>query len=550
MTSSDSASHLLFVSLSLAIIPLAGVVFSIYWTYSKWLESPFRGLPYPPGPPAKNIISGNSNDIPLSRHWHTYANWAKIYGDIIHFRIYGQHTIILNSVEDVREMFEQRAGLYSDRPKNVMVDLMGWDFNVNLMAYGDNWRRHRRLCQQIFRPKSSLAYRTIQTQKVHRMLSDLLNRPEHFATHCRTTAAATIMSTMYGHDVSSSTEDDHVKRAEQSVGMLSDALLPGAAIVNAIPALRYLPAWSPGVDFKRLALEAKELNQQLQDAPIAFVKKGIMKGTSGPSVVSDLLETCYMQRDYDVIKGVAATSYTAGIEPTASSITTFFLSMAIYPDAQRKAQDEIDRVIGSNRLPTYDDRKSLPYVEALYREVLRWGPPSPLNTAHTATEDDIYNGYFIPRGATIIANIWAMTRNEDKYPNPDTFMPERFIDEHGNLNDDDMMIVFGFGRRICPGRHMASATIWLSIVSILATLNIRKMKDARGNDIPLDGKYSDRMIRSGAGCLVFFSVESDLMSLYLSYPLPFECSITPRSIITKQLIQDAALRETSPRQRE
>jgi cytochrome P450 len=527
MTSADSESNQrLFVSLSLAIIPLAGLVCSIYLTYIRWLASPFRGLPYPPGPLPKNIISGNSGDIPLSQPWHTYAKWAKVYGDIFHFRIYGQHTIILNSVNDAQELFEKRAGVYSDRPKNVMVNLMGWDFNVNLMAYGDNWRRHRRLCQQLFRPKASLAYQTIQTQEIHKMLHGLLDCPEHFVTHCRTTVAATIMSTMYGHDVLSSADDNYVKSAEQSVGLLSDALLPGAAIVNAIPALRYLPDWLPGLDFKfkQLALEVKELTLQLQDAPIDFVNKGIVKGTSGPSVVSDLLENCYTQADYDRIKQVAATSYTAGIEPTTSSIITFFLSMAMYPDAQRKARDEIDRVVGSSRLPTYDDRTSLPYVEALYREVMRWGPPSPLNTAHTTAKDDIYKGYLIPKGSTIIANIWAMTRNEDKYRKPDSFMPERFIDEHGNLNDDDMILVFGFGRRICPGRHMASATIWLSIVSILATFNIQKTKDARGNDIPLDGKYTDRMIGS---C-----------------PLPFECSITPRSITTKQLIQEA-LRDTS-----
>lgn len=77
---SDSGSHLLFVSLSLAVLPLVGVVFSIYLTYSRWLESPFRGLPYPPGPLSKNIISGNSGDIPLSRPWQTYAKWTKIYG--------------------------------------------------------------------------------------------------------------------------------------------------------------------------------------------------------------------------------------------------------------------------------------------------------------------------------------------------------------------------------------------------------------------------------------------------------------------------------------
>lgn len=78
MTSSES--HLLLVSLSLAVLPLAGVVFSIYLAYRQWHDSPFRGLPYPPGPVPKNILSGNSSDIPLSRPWHTYASWAKIYG--------------------------------------------------------------------------------------------------------------------------------------------------------------------------------------------------------------------------------------------------------------------------------------------------------------------------------------------------------------------------------------------------------------------------------------------------------------------------------------
>jgi cytochrome P450 len=78
--------------------------------------------------------------------------------------------------------------------------------------------------------------------------------------------------------------------------------------------------------------------------------------------------------------------------------------MALYPDAQKKAQDEIDRVVGSNRLPSYADRTSLSYVEALYREVMRWRPPSPLNTAHTTIEDDIYRGYFIPKGKTFITH--------------------------------------------------------------------------------------------------------------------------------------------------
>ena len=72
--------------------------------------------------------------------------------------------------------------------------------------------------------------------------------------------------------------------------------------------------------------------------------------------------------------------------------------MAMYPDVQKKAQEEIDNVVGSERLVTFDDRASLPYIEAIYREVMRWQPVTPLGLAHSTSEDDIYKGFYIPKG--------------------------------------------------------------------------------------------------------------------------------------------------------
>ncbi|KAG6886455.1 hypothetical protein C0992_003898 [Termitomyces sp. T32_za158] len=134
-------------------------------------------------------------------------------------------------------------------------------------------------------------------------------------------------------------------------------------------------------------------------------------------------------------------------------------------EAQQKAQDEIDAVIGTNRLPDFSDRPNLPYVEALFREVMRWHPVLPLGVSHAASEDDIYEGYFIPKGlldslhCTDLSfdfrdNCYikymvcgAMTHDETQYPQPDLFLPERFFDENGRLNNDDAVLAFGFGRR-------------------------------------------------------------------------------------------------------
>ncbi|KDR82572.1 hypothetical protein GALMADRAFT_237960 [Galerina marginata CBS 339.88] len=512
MTLSD-----LTVSLLLAVLPICGVIFGLYSTYRKWLDSPLRNLAYPPGPPAA-ILLGNSMKLPFSQAWVTYADWAKEYGDIMYLNIYGQHTIILNSVDDAVELFERRSRHYSDRPKNTIIDLMGWDFNVTFMPYGEQWRFHRRLLQQCFRSKASVVYQPIQTAKVHDLLYDLLTAPAGFRAHCKKATTAIIMAILYGHDLTPETSNYFSGLAEKAVAKLEGSLVPGAIVANYIPVLRYLPAWFPGAAFKHLAAEVKVLTSQMQEVPMDFVGKGLLKGTATPSLVSDLLENCYVQREYDMIKRVAASSYASGADTTVSPLLTFFLAMALFPAAQKKAQDEIDKVLGLDRLPNFADRPALPCVEALYREVTRWKPVTPLNTAHMATDDDVYKGYYIPKGSTIIANTWAMTRNEEKYPNPETFDPDRFLDKEGRLNDDNMVLNFGFGRRICPGRHLASATIWLTIVSVLATFDIRKKKDINGREIPIEGKYTDELV---------------------SHPHPFECSITPRRGNTGKLVRDA-----------
>lgn len=72
--------------------------------------------------------------------------------------------------------------------------------------------------------------------------------------------------------------------------------------------------------------------------------------------------------------------------------------MTLFPDAQRQAKEEIDAIIGLERLITYDDRLSLPYVEAMYREVMRWRPVVPLSVFHACSSDDVYRGFYISKG--------------------------------------------------------------------------------------------------------------------------------------------------------
>ncbi|KAK1220151.1 hypothetical protein PQX77_017099, partial [Marasmius sp. AFHP31] len=122
--------------------------------------------------------------------------------------------------------------------------------------------------------------------------------------------------------------------------------------------------------------------------------------------------------------------------------------MTLYPEYQRKAQEEIDRVVGGSRLPDHRDRESLIYLEAISREVQRWQTIGPTGIVHFIHVEDEYRGYRIPKNSTVVPNLWAVLHDEKMYPDPYTFNPDRWIKD-GKINTEirDTTVGFGFGRR-------------------------------------------------------------------------------------------------------
>jgi len=190
------------------------------------------------------------------------------------------------------------------------------------------------------------------------------------------------------------------------------------------------------------------------------------------------------------------------------------VAMLLHPDIQKRAQAELDSVTGRERLPTFDDRARLPFVDAVCKEILRWHPITPVGVPHTVTKDDIYAGFFIPKGAMVIGNTWSILHDSALYPEPDLFKPERFLNPDGSLLDDPVLTsAFGFGKRICPGRHFVDTTLFISIASLFSVFNIKR--GGQGGDKLSDYTY--------AGGLV-------------SFLDPFPCSFIPRDSKARELI--------------
>ncbi|KDQ06236.1 hypothetical protein BOTBODRAFT_141195 [Botryobasidium botryosum FD-172 SS1] len=500
----ETLTTLITIALGLALL--------VVYRRKTSLSNP-RRLPPPPGP-KPDLIIGNARHIPPTNAWLTFTEWKKTYGDIVHLEVPGQHIIVINSYKVASKLLGQKLA-YADRPAFQMVgELMGWSRMVSLMRYGDGWKRRRKLIHPAMHKTAIKVHWPEQQREARELLRNLCERPNDFMKDIRTTIGKLIMLAVYGISVKSA-EDKYIVMAEKALATVAQVASLGNSLVNIFPILKFVPQWFPGAGFKRRALAWRVTTEKMVDYPFAEVKQKLASGTATPSFTANALQNGGVT-DEDV-KWASGTMYAAGSDTTGTLLSSFVLAMALYPDVQRKAQAELDRVTQKQRLPTFLDRPDLPYIECLIKELLRWSVITPLSVPHALSEDDYYEGYWIPKGSTILPNVWAFSKDADMYPEPEQFIPERFEGEAGKKVLDPTNYAFGFGRRICAGQNFADAVLYISIVSILAAINISKHRDESGNEVEPEVSYSAGMINQVN---------------------PFKCSIKPRSDAARVLMQE------------
>ncbi|KAG1732053.1 cytochrome P450 [Suillus lakei] len=469
----------------LAGIPLSFVAVAVL---RRFIKNRQNKSSLPPGPAPLPLL-GSVLSVDAKEPWLTYTEWCATYGDLVFVRILDQEVVVVNSQHIAEALMDKRSRIYSDRPYLATLEPYGWSVNFSFMRYGDEWRLCRRLFHQTFRPESAVKFRPMQIRRARQMVVNLIDEPQHYYNHFATFSLSVVMSTVYDYDTSA--------RDDPMVQTVIKALIPGltlltperAMMLKTFPFLLKLPDWCWGSSIKRGARASTERVNKMTNVPFQYVQQH-MADLAQTSMVAENLRRMEMQEEAakpafeNALKKAATTAIVASYETTAATSMVFVLAMVLYPDVQKRAQAEIDSVIGRGRLPTFEDRASLPYIEAVMRETFRWQPVVPLGVPHATSSDDEYDGYFIPKGTIVTCNTWGITRDEKRYPDASRFIPERFIDSDGALTDDDPAeYIFGLGRRICPGRYTADASAWSSIATMLATLDISSAKDDQGKAI-------------------------------------------------------------------
>ncbi|KAK0196555.1 cytochrome P450 [Armillaria mellea] len=441
--------------------------------------------------------------LSLCDPWVTYARWTATYGDVLYLDIPGNPTIVINSAEAAVDLFEKRSGNYSDRPDFTMLHLAGWGFDFGFMRFSDWWRMHRRMFHQYFQPRAVPAYYPVQMKSSLVLLRQLHKSPDAFARHVRHYAGSVIMKLVYGYDVDVD-GDEFVELVDRALEGVRVAGNVGDFLVDYIPRLKYLPRWFPGTNFMSLANTWRKDAEDMIERPFEYASESLANGLAPSSLVSDNLgkmKQMNASKDetyLEVIRNTAAVAFIAGADTTVSVVLSTILVFLLYPEIQAKAQAELDAVVGRTQVPNFDDRGRLPYIDAILLEaqmescgsngytlsdipmllpLMAFG----LGVAHRSVKGDIYRGYHIPAGATVIGNTWAILHDGKDYPNPMVFDPDRFMPGDGRTLQPNPTAAFGFGRRICPGRHLALNTAWIAIASMASTLSFSKAVDSEGH---------------------------------------------------------------------
>ncbi|KAG6836285.1 hypothetical protein H0H93_009476 [Arthromyces matolae] len=314
--------------------------------------------PLPPGPPTDPII-GHLRKVQLDDM--TLYELSKTYGDVIYLEMLGQPVVVLNSTEAAVELLERRSANYSDRPRFHIYEIMAWNHTLTFTGYGKAFQRYRKLLQEHFKPSMISGYHPIQALAARRFLQDIL----------------IIMQVTYGHEITSN-DDPYMDITDKTSHALGNAGPPGGTPVDLFPFLRYMPSWFPGTYYAEFARSQKAVVDVLHNYPFDQVVKELAEGNAKPSFLSQTLESLSPEEAKNPetirkIKGTAGVTYCAGAETSWTTLSFFFLAMMLYPECQKQAQHEIDFIIGSGRLPEFSDRKTLPYVECILQETLRYG---------------------------------------------------------------------------------------------------------------------------------------------------------------------------------
>ncbi|KAL2753849.1 hypothetical protein ACRALDRAFT_1081130 [Sodiomyces alcalophilus JCM 7366] len=445
--------------------------------------------PLPPGPKPLPLI-GNIHQLPKSLQWLHLYYMSKQYGPVMHLSMAGKPLIVLSNHQSAHDLLNKRGARYSDRPRMIMAgEMVTKGMHTLIRPYDEQYKLHQRMEAPLLTLKSARSYRPLQDIESRQLLFDVLSEYDQFGErgvdfhhHHQRAMASFIYCVNYGYRLKTGYEQSlldgqHVQAEFARTGQV------GAYLVDSFPWLNYLPRFL--APWKKEADDLYELECQLH---VGNLDRGLRSsGWNFSKHMKDSNEAKDMsQVELAFDLGILAD---AGLDTSTVALDWFIVAWITSGSRwATKAQKLLDEVVGKDRLPTFEDRPKLAYIDAIVNETLRWRPVVVGGVPHFTKTEDTYNGYRIPANSTVIANAYAITRDESVFgEDVHSFFPDRWIAEHvpeGKPHVIDAVGInttvlkdlpqtgFGFGRRICTGRAIARNQLFIQMARMLWAFDV------------------------------------------------------------------------------
>ncbi|XP_027333259.1 flavonoid 3'-monooxygenase-like [Abrus precatorius] len=456
------------------IIGFATIVAAIFiYRLFKIITGP--SLPLPPGPKPWPVV-GNLPHMGHVPH-HSLAALAQTHGPLMHLRLGFVDVVVASSASVAEQFFKVHDANFSNRPTNSTIKCLSFNHaDLTFATYGPRWRYLRKLCSvHLFSAKAVDDFRLMRQEEVARLTHNLANsssKAVNLAQLLNVCTTNTLSRVMIGRRIFNDDNGGNDPKANEFKSMVLElmVLLGVFNISDFIPALEWL-------DLQKMQVKVKKLQERFDAFLTSLIEEHkISKSEKHQDLLSTLLSLKDASEDGDKIthmeiKALLLNMFAAGTDTSSSTIEWTIAELIRNKRIMVRLQQELDTVVGHDRLVTELDLPHLPYLEAVVKEAFRLHPPTPLSVPRIAAKSCEIFGYHIPKGATLLVNVWAISRDPKEWSDPLNFQPERFLPGGEKANVDVRgnnfeVIPFGAGRRICAGMNLGIRMVQLLIATL------------------------------------------------------------------------------------
>nr|XP_034973341.1 cytochrome P450 2C18-like [Zootoca vivipara] len=430
----------------------------------------------------------------------------KQYGPIFTVYMGSRPIVVLCGYEVIKEALVDNAETFGGRGPIQDLDDFSSKYGV-VPTNGERWRQLRRFCLTTLRNfgmgKRSIEERIQEeAQFLVQVLRKMEGHPFDPTIHLSHAVSNVICSIVFGNRFEYE-DKDFIFLLDTMKETSSVLLSTWVQICNFFPSLMRI---LPGPQHKLSRYRKKFIN---------FISQRVKmhQESFDPNCPRDFID-CFLAKMeqektnpasefiHENLFATVLNLFVAGTETSGNTILQGLLVLLRYPEMEANIQEEIERVIGRNRSPSYEDRNQMPYTEAFINEIQRFLDLSPMAAPHLVTQEAHFRGFTIPKGTTVIPFLSTIMKSSQYYETPRKFNPGHFLDENGAFKKVDAFLPFGAGKRACPGEGLARMEIFVFLTTLLQNFHLKTLEQRDEIDIAPEVESNGHVPRHYQLCVV------------------------------------------------